>query len=147
MSFLWKQKVQRQHRTIWDIYAIFSVLKLKQCETTLSSERLSKSTGCLSFYVFCFYMNLFRTSTNEVTDFLRNWNGTKGYHCVWRSAALCHWEASHLTAVKMMIWQVHAVRAHWLLCAWADWLLRLCLNRSRASRYDSEQRGHVAERW
>lgn len=32
-----------------------------------------------------------------------------------------------------MIWQVHIVEAHWLLCGVVDWLWRLCLNGSCTS--------------
>lgn len=149
MSFLWKQKVLRQHRTILDIYAICSALKLKQCENTLEPWALkgwAKACKIRHFYVFLLNSNVSRTSANEVIQFFIQTGGRQN-HCVKKSAALCLWEASELIALKAMIWQVHAVRAHWLLCGVADWLLRLCLNRSRASRYDSERRAHAAERW
>lgn len=41
-------------------------------------------------------------------------------------------EASAPNALEAMIWQVHIVEAHWLLCGVADWLGRWCKNATPA---------------
>ena len=41
---------------------------------------------------------------------------------------LCLSGPSELKAIEAMIWQVHIVKAHWLLCGVADWLWGLCKN-------------------
>lgn len=45
----------------------------------------------------------------------------------------CLSTASELNALEAMIWQVHIVEAHCLLCGVVDWLWRLCLNGSCTS--------------